>query len=64
MCRITKGISVDVIVGEQKKIFHLPKAFLCEYIPFFRPALEHFKEGVEGKVYPPEDQPEAFLSDS
>ena len=53
--------TVQVIVGQEKKIFTMHKGVLCSIAPFFRAAFEgQFVEGTEQVLRLPEDDPNLF----
>ena len=53
--------TVQVIVGQEKKVFAMHKGVLCSIAPFFRAAFEgQFVEGTEQVLRLPEDDPTLF----
>jgi BTB/POZ domain len=52
---------VTIYVGPKQKEFYVHKALLCKSADFFKGAFRpEFKEGQEGVMYMPDDEPQAF----
>ena len=54
---------VDIHVGPQKKLFRIHRGILCDKVPYFQKMFSSgFVEGLEGKAFFPEDDPNTFIS--
>ncbi|KAF7863070.1 hypothetical protein EAF04_007153 [Stromatinia cepivora] len=58
---ITGTETVDIYVGPEKKLFRIHRGILCDKVPYFQKMFSSgFIEGLEGKVFFPEDSPQSF----
>ncbi|EMR87961.1 hypothetical protein BcDW1_3324 [Botrytis cinerea BcDW1] len=54
---------VDIHVGPQTKLFRIHRGILCDKVPYFQKMFSSgFVEGLEGKAFFPEDDPNTFIS--